>query len=116
MSIIKLKELFNSNRQIGLHVTRKSNLSRIMKEGLIPHSPTLGQEQEDDNGIYFFPDRITLEDAWGAWLEDFFDENEEIVCLKVDITNLKQHVGGDYEIIVTEPVPPNRIIGWEKII
>lgn len=109
-----LKKLLESNRQVALHVTHGKYLKSILQNGLSLHSPTLG-DQLDDEGVYFFPDEVTLEDAWGAWLEDLFDEDEKVYCLTVDITGLRQHVGGDYEIIVTEKVAPNRILDYKEI-
>jgi hypothetical protein len=113
--MIKLKQLLENQQQLVYHVTHERNLSAILKQGLQPHSPSLGKDEVDDEGVYFFPDETTLKDAWDAWLEDFFNDNEKIICLTVDITGLQQHVGGDYEIIVTEPVSPKRIVNQEEI-
>lgn len=113
--MVKLKKLLENRQVVGLHVTHGKFLQNILKQGLIPHSPSLGKDEQDDEGVYFFPDQVTLEDGWDAWLEDFFDDDEKVYCLSVDITGLKQHVGGDYEIIVTEPVSASRIIDYKEI-
>lgn len=105
----------NTGKIIALHVTHGKFLNSILKTGLRLNSPSLGKDEVDDNGIYFFPDETTLSDAWDAWLEDFFDEDEKVFCLRVDITGLPSHVGGDYEIIVTQPIPPSRIIDYKEI-
>ena len=63
--MIKLKELLKNGREIGIHVTHGKYLRSILKKGLVPKSPTMGNDQ-DDEGVYFFPDEVTLQDAWDA--------------------------------------------------
>jgi hypothetical protein len=119
--MILLKKLLNerliesNDKRIVYHVTRGKHLKSILKNGLIPASPSLGRDEFDDMGVYFFPDYEALQDGWDAWMEDFFDDDEDVYILTVDITDLPAREGGDYEIIVNRKIPPDRIISYKKL-
>jgi hypothetical protein len=109
-----LNETYLDGKKLVYHIGHGKNHDAIMRGGFIPNSPTMG-DVKDDEGVYFFPNSMALEDAWDAWLEDKFDDNEQIICYIVDIHGLMYHEGGDYEIIVKENVPPDRIVSWKDL-
>jgi hypothetical protein len=66
------------------HVTPKRNLKSIKSNGLTPqigdNSTRLGETEE---AIHVFYNLDDLEDALSNW--DLFDEDEELVCLKITV-------------------------------
>jgi hypothetical protein len=109
----------NINKKLVYHVTSKRYLSKIHKNGLIPKIPKDYGEDGDEIGVYCFPSIEDTENALMNWLgeriEEWEDENDKEyneVVLVLDITGLKvkENHDVDYEIIVKEPIPPDRIV------
>jgi len=97
-------------RKITYHITPRRNVMSIMAKGLRPGIGDRSSKIDGEtHGIYTFPNKQSAEDALMNWLGDEFDEDEELSLLKVDITGLRTVQGADYEIIVTEPITPDRI-------
>lgn len=71
------------------HVTTKANLNSIQKTGLTPaigdRSADLG---EDTNRIYLFDSKESVNDALGNWLGEEFDEDEELILISVNASNI----------------------------
>lgn len=84
----------------GFHLTTDSNLANIMAEGLAPaigpRSLDLG---EPEPAVYLFPTLEDLESALGNWLGEYFEEDEVLHVLKVDITGfaIGQEVEWEYK-------------------
>ncbi len=107
---------------LGYHITRRKNLNKIRKTGLIPKVPKDYGESGDEKAVYLF---ISLEEAKNAlynWLGERIEEWEEEheqdydeVCLVVDVTGLTQKQITEegtyfYEMIVREKIDPSRIL------
>lgn len=92
------------------HLTPFENLDQIWDTGLIPAvGPRSAELGETVPGIYVFPDRHTLEQALGSWLEDAFDPEAALSCLLIDLEGLACDSDVDYELRILEPVAPDRI-------
>ena len=124
--ILQLSMIFENmvNRHLVYHVTSKHNLTQIQKQGLIPKVPEDYGENGDEIGIYCFPSRNDVENALMNWLgeriEDWEDEtgkSYDEVLLILDISGLSFTEDPDvgYEIIVKEPITPDRILKVESI-
>ena len=63
----------------------------------------------DTPGVYLFPNLESLEDA--NWLDNIFDEDEELVLLTIDGAGLVLYQDPDvgYEMISLTPVPTSAI-------
>jgi hypothetical protein len=109
----------NMNKTLVYHVTSKRYLSKIRENGLIPKIPKDYGEDGDEVGIYCFPSMDDLENAMMNWLGERIEEWEEDndkeyreIVLVLDISGLKikENHEVDYEIIVKEPISPDRIV------
>ena len=114
--MIKLKSILETIQNSSLyHVTPLKNLPSIKQHGIKPTS--LSPVRIGNNkAVYLFDDRTTMEDAVMNWLSDKFDENEPLVCLKINPTGLhiiSSDVG--YEVMTYDIVPWKNIIGVEKL-
>jgi len=107
--MIKLKEIIN-NLNIVYHISRKSDLPNILKNGLIAKKPV---DMNDKKGIYLFPSKDDVENALVNWLGDRL-ENIPIVLLTIDTNGLNIHKGDvEYEMISYNRIPPKNIIKYE---
>ena len=104
---------------LAYHVTAKRNLRSIRRQGLTPRVPEDYGENGDTLGVYCFPDIVSAEYALSNWLGDRIEELEDESgkaydeqVLELDITGLKtkQDAGVEWEIVVEEPVTPDRIL------
>lgn len=72
------------------HVASRANLEAITKEGLAPRvgerSARLG---EAESRIYLFDSQASAEDALGSWLGDEYDDDDELVLLSTDASNVQ---------------------------
>jgi phage terminase large subunit-like protein len=113
-------ESYTQPKIIGYHVTRQINIPSIKKKGLIPKIPLDYGEIGDIEGVYFFKDKDSVEDALMNWLGERIEEWEEKtgdeydeVTLVVDLTGMQNSIIEEddmFEYIVTDIVTPNRII------
>lgn len=95
---------------IVYHVTPTKNLSKILKQGLIPRVGDRSQKiAGEEEGIFTFPDKESAENAVMNWLGDEFNEDEELSLLAINIDGLKTTKGADYEIIIKDKIDPSRI-------
>lgn len=96
-----------SDENVAYHVTPTKNVKRILAKGLDPKIPLEG----DVEGVYLFPDKITMQDALMNWLGDKFEEDEKLTSLKVDLTRVERPIESDvgYEIRVIGGIPPEAI-------
>ena len=117
LKIIQILE--NMNKLIVYHVTTKRYLAPIKQNGLIPKIPEDYGESGDEIGIYCFPSMDDAEQAMMNWLgeriEEWEDENQQEYqecVLELDISGLQYTQDPDvgYEIIVKEPISPDRIL------
>lgn len=116
--LIKTFEDFN-NKLYGWHVTRRSNIYSILKNGLEPRIPEDFGENGDLEAVYLFKSSDDVTTALYQWLgeriEDWEEENDEEydeVVLKVDLTNLTEYLLDtvEYEWTCTTTIPPKNII------
>jgi hypothetical protein len=77
--MIKLKSLLFESHYY--HITPKRNLSMIRTKGIVPNIPK--DMKGEQAGVYLFPTKEAAEDSWDWWVEDRFDENEELVLLTI---------------------------------
>lgn len=103
--------LFESAGDVKVwHVTRRSAVPRILRQGLVPRRGRLSRSaKEQENAIYVFPDSTSLMDAMSNWLGD---EMEEIELSLLELTVPRDWLVQDavrWEARVTQPVPPDRI-------
>lgn len=104
------------------HVTRRRNLLAIRRHGLIPRDTTQHNFSYVDKGagveaVYAFPSRERAVNYAGI-LRDYF--NEPVAVVKVQAKGLRREpdpsdVGWFAPlrgaIRITEPVPPERVVG-----
>ena len=105
-----------NKKTLGYHITRRTNLPSIRLNGLLPSVP---EEFQDEEGVYFFKSKEGAVDALYNWLGERIEEWEEDngeeydeVCLTVDLTGLESELQdwGGYEWIYPHVIPPARII------
>lgn len=121
--MIKLKETIIGIPRFVYHVTRKSNLSNILKKGIIPNQPTDWEDQE--KGVYLFRDKNSAEDAVMNWLGDRYEENEKLVLLTINTNGIYIKPSEDletldgeegWELISYDTISPRNIVKVEDII
>ena len=92
------------------HVTKRSSVSKIMRQGLIPRRGSRSRSaNEQQAAIYVFPDSISLEDAMTNWLDDEF---ADVSLSLLEITVPRDWVHQNtirWEATITRPVPPDHI-------
>lgn len=96
----------------GFHVTTAAALPSILSTGLEPRigprSTAIGEHQ---CAIYFFETLFDVVNGLMNWMADEFDEDDEIVILDVDLTGTRsQRAVGEFEIIVSERISPDKIV------
>lgn len=92
------------------HVTRRSSVPRILRQGLVPRRGRLSRSaKEAEKAIYVFPDSTSLEDAMTNWLGDEM-ENESLSLLELTVPRdwVEQH-DVRWEAQIRQPVPPDHI-------
>jgi GNAT superfamily N-acetyltransferase len=110
--VMKLYEILFE--EILYHVTSKRRLRSILRNGLKVQAP---KDMEDVAGVYLFGSKDDAEEAVMNWLGDRFDEDEELVLIKVDgdkVVDRSSSAAG-YEVISTKDIPKEGIIGYETI-
>ena len=99
------------------HVTRKSSLDRVLKSGLKAKVPR--DMKNEPKGVYLFKTVEDLEDAVMNWLGDRFDEDDELVMIKIDGRFIKNNdiatTSAGFEIISKKNIPPEAILLVEEI-
>jgi len=114
---------FNSHKY-AYHVTRRLNLTSIMREGIEPIVPLDYGDSGDLKGVYLFK---TLDDTknalynwFGERIEEWEEENDDRydeVALKIDISGLEDYLidSVEYEWTCTITITPDRIIEVSEI-
>lgn len=93
-----------------LHVTPVENLHGILTRGLIPAvGPRSAACAEARPGIYCFSDQASLEDAFGGWLGEVFDERQRLALLAIKAPKRSDCDAAGYEVVLREAVPPRQI-------
>lgn len=94
------------------HVTPKSNLPSILKNGLIP---TIGERSkllETIPKVYLFPSKENLETALLNWLgEEFEDLQEDLIILEIDLSDTIYQKEA-FELTVSEIIKPDLILNF----
>ena len=96
----------------GMHITRQSLLPAILVEGLTPRVP---EDCPDIAAIFCFRDQDAMVDGVVNWLGERFPEDEALVSLELDLSGLAAVATCEWELAVTAPVPPSRILTWSVI-
>jgi CRISPR/Cas system-associated endonuclease Cas3-HD len=109
---MKYSEIFESEnieRKVW-HITPKANVSKIMKQGLIPKIGRRSKSaKEKTPAIYVFPDSISMEDALTNWLDNEFEDVKlSILELTVPSNWITEHAIR-WEAQILHPVPPSMI-------
>ena len=110
---MKLSEIL-FEEPVLYHVARKRNLRNIKKYGLRVSVPT---DMEDEVGVYLFRSKLAAEEAVMNWLGDRFEEDEELVLIRVDsrfVDEVSEKAAG-YEVISKKDIPAEGILGYEAI-
>ena len=92
------------------HVTKKENLNSILEEGLIPQIGDNSSCCETEPFVFLFTDEDSMNIALSSWFGELFDEDEELVSLKVllpDDWELESDV--EYEVASRKTIPPEFI-------
>lgn len=117
-------ESVENNQIIVYHITRRSNLPLMYDIGIIPKIPEDYGENGDNLGIYCFPEKEDAVNAMWNWMGERIEDWEEETGLQYDEVLLKLDVTGldffkeeeiDWEIIILETIPPDRILAVEEI-
>lgn len=93
------------------HITPTANVTRIMKEGLLPQQGERAAFMETEDGIYLFKTLEDVSDALGGWMDVWFDEEEKLALLEVELPPDAQTAptSAEFEIVVSTPIPPHYI-------
>lgn len=87
------------------HVTKKENLPSILRNGIIPQ---IGERSSDCKEqfpyVFLFPSEEDKNTALSSWLGLCFDENEELVSLKLDLPDEFPIKAGDVEFEVLSEI------------
>lgn len=87
------------------HVTLKSNLESISKQGLLP---AIGERSlsfgEKENQIYFFKDKVSVENALLNWLGEYF-EDEELIVFEIEEHYVVGKSDVAFEVSCNHPIP-----------
>lgn len=97
------------------HVAKKRNLRSIERNGLRVMVPR--DMEGEEAGVYLFRSRKDAEEALMNWLGDRFDEDEELVLIKVDdryVDEVSSDAAG-YEVISKKDIPKEGIVGYEVV-
>lgn len=93
------------------HVTPIVNLESILTNGLVP---TIGERSSllnEEKCIFLFKTIEALDDALMNWLGEAFDDDADLVTLKIslDETKLSSRNCADYEVKCLSKIEPNFI-------
>lgn len=95
------------------HVTLKKNLKSIMKRGILPSVP---EDMLDQKGVYVFTTPEDAEDSLMNWLGDRFDEEDDIVLIKIDSDKVKLHdTEAGYEKVSYDIIQPSSIVSYTNL-
>lgn len=98
--------------RIHYHVTPLTNVERILRVGL---TPLIGERSakigETEPAIYLFPTEQDCETALMGWLDNEFEEEEQLAILEIQLPyELTTHTSeAEYEVLVKELIPPSHI-------
>lgn len=99
-----------NNINSAYHLTSIKNLKNIFINGLIP---TIGIRssliEEKNPAIYLFKTIEDLQDGLN-WLEDYFEDSDDLVIICIDINGLSTIKSAEYEIAVNEHINSDRIL------
>lgn len=110
---MKLSEILFE--EVLYHVTARRHLGSIRRNGLKVMTPK--DMEGEESGVYLFRSKEEVEDAVMNWLGDRFDEDEDLVLIKVDgsyVDEVSSDAAG-YEIISKKNIPKEGIFGYETI-
>jgi hypothetical protein len=108
--MIRLRELIE---QYVYHVTRKKNIPSLKKHGIQPRTP---EDMEGEReAIYLFPTIEDRDTALGQWFGMRYDDEEELVSLKIDVRGLTLVPDAPYEVLCFETIPWNRVVDIEEV-
>lgn len=92
------------------HVTYAKNVKSIQQHGLIPQIGSASAEYgEEENRIYLFPSKEDATEAVMNWLGDFYDEDEPLALLEIDLTSIPIKKSVEWEYYTDSKIPPDRI-------
>jgi len=113
---VKLKNILQEIQSNNLvyHLSLKSNLSKIKRNGLLANTPS--DMEDEERGVYLFKTRDEAEDALMNWYGDRFDEDEEFILLTIDSSNLTlSPTTAGFELISHKDIPPKNILSIENV-
>lgn len=97
------------------HVTKRKNLEKIMKEGLIPQIGKNSMCCESKPYVFLFVDEESMNIALSSWFGELFDEEEELVSLKVNLPDNWELISDvEYEIASGDVIPPEYISYYKE--
>jgi hypothetical protein len=94
------------------HVTPTENVSRILREGLIPQRGPLAKQMEQGEGIYLFKTMGDVNNALSNWLGEAYEEDDvPLTLLGVELPSGIKTIPttAAYEVVVTESIAPEYI-------
>jgi hypothetical protein len=93
------------------HVCPSSAVPDILATGLHPRIGPRAQDLgETVPAVYLFETPDDVETAMLNWLGDCFEEDVDLSVLEVDLPEtLRRGTGADFEIVILDPIPSDRI-------
>jgi len=85
----------------------------MLTNGIEPRIPT--DMQNEPKGVYLFKSYEDMEDAVTNWLGDRYEDEDELVVLKINASGLTLKSTVDYEVMSPSKIPPENIIGYEDL-
>lgn len=93
----------------GWHVTTAKNWEKIQEQGLVPQcGPRSTKLREEYPMIYMFKSKEALEEGLMNWLGNEFNEEEELIVLKIALYNLPID-DVEFEYMCPVAIPCDRI-------
>ena len=111
--MIKLKDAIEQVIKPVYHVTNKKYLNKVLKHGIGPRIPA--DMPGEERGVFMFKSYDDMENALMNWLGDRYDEDDELVVLKINPDGLTLKNTAEYEVMSKTKIPPQNIIGYEDL-
>lgn len=89
------------------HVTPAQNKESILQQGLIPQIGSNAKQIESEPAVYLFTSREYMEDALCNWMDNLFDDDDEIVIFEVNLPDdFEMTLTCDWEVVSYKVIPP----------
>ena len=100
-------------RIIGYHITPRRNINKILSKGFIAKRPR--DMKSDAKAVYCFYSIDDLNNALNNWYLDRYSENTKFAVFEVDISEYSTIEGAEYEHVIPNDIPANKIVDYYTI-